>query len=112
MNETIHKITLRLPMHVVEEAKAQAALLGVSLNAYILFAVSEQVKRTRNELAGPVVPPKLKAKPKPAGRTASMPSWDDPVVTTAKRPQAKVGRNENCPCGSGRKAKHCHPEWT
>ncbi|MCC4607724.1 type II toxin-antitoxin system HicB family antitoxin [Xanthomonas campestris pv. zinniae] len=80
MNETIHKINLRLPMHVVEEAKAQAALLGVSLNAYILFAVSEQVKRTRNELAGPVVAPKPKAKPKPAGRTASMPSWDDPVV--------------------------------
>ncbi|MCC4607717.1 SEC-C domain-containing protein [Xanthomonas campestris pv. zinniae] len=33
-------------------------------------------------------------------------------MTTARRPQAKVGRNENCPCGSGRKAKHCHPEWT
>jgi len=21
---------------------------------------------------------------------------------------AKIGRNEACPCGSGKKAKHCH----
>ena len=25
-----------------------------------------------------------------------------------QREQAKVGRNENCPCGSGKKFKHCH----
>src|ERR1700676_5205201 len=24
------------------------------------------------------------------------------------RPMPKVGRNEPCPCGSGRKYKHCH----
>ncbi|MBX7160672.1 MAG: preprotein translocase subunit SecA [Acidimicrobiia bacterium] len=24
----------------------------------------------------------------------------------------KVGRNEPCPCGSGKKAKNCHPEYT
>ena len=22
--------------------------------------------------------------------------------------RAKIGRNERCPCGSGRKYKHCH----
>ncbi len=27
---------------------------------------------------------------------------------TYVRPQPKVGRNEPCPCGSGRKYKHCH----
>ncbi|SMQ95316.1 preprotein translocase subunit SecA [Xanthomonas fragariae] len=97
-------------MHVVEEAKAQAALLGVSLNAYILFAVSEQVKRTRKELSGPATPPKPKPKPRPS--SAAVSDWDAPVVTPAKRSQPKVGRNEDCPCGSGRKAKHCHPEWT
>jgi len=26
----------------------------------------------------------------------------------AHRPGEKVGRNENCPCGSGKKYKHCH----
>jgi preprotein translocase subunit SecA len=25
-----------------------------------------------------------------------------------QREQAKIGRNENCPCGSGKKFKHCH----
>ena len=27
---------------------------------------------------------------------------------TFKRTEKKVGRNENCPCGSGKKYKHCH----
>jgi len=25
-----------------------------------------------------------------------------------KNPEKKVGRNEKCPCGSGKKFKHCH----
>ena len=29
-------------------------------------------------------------------------------VHTIKREQPKVGRNDLCPCGSGRKFKHCH----
>lgn len=98
-------------MHVVEEAKSQAAALGVSLNAYILFAISEQVKRARQDLVVSPTTPKPKPRPRPS-RPSAMPSWDDPVVTPVKRSQAKVGRNENCPCGSGRKAKHCHPEFT
>ena len=27
---------------------------------------------------------------------------------TVKRDLPKVGRNEKCPCGSGKKYKHCH----
>jgi preprotein translocase subunit SecA len=42
--------------------------------------------------------------------------WDDlvpenPPKVLAKEhgaPVRKVGRNEPCPCGSGRKYKHCH----
>lgn len=29
-------------------------------------------------------------------------------VETVRRSAPKVGRNEPCPCGSGRKSKHCH----
>ncbi len=29
-------------------------------------------------------------------------------VDTVRREQPKVGRNEPCPCGSGKKYKHCH----
>jgi preprotein translocase subunit SecA len=35
------------------------------------------------------------------------PAAADPVVPF-QRPERKVGRNEPCPCGSGRKFKHCH----
>jgi preprotein translocase subunit SecA len=31
-----------------------------------------------------------------------------PAVAPFVRPIPKVGRNEPCPCGSGRKYKHCH----
>ncbi|MCB0577786.1 MAG: SEC-C domain-containing protein [Phaeodactylibacter sp.] len=27
---------------------------------------------------------------------------------TFKRVEKKVGRNDPCPCGSGKKYKHCH----
>ena len=29
-------------------------------------------------------------------------------IQTVRRASQKVGRNENCPCGSGKKFKHCH----
>lgn len=32
----------------------------------------------------------------------------DMVGTTFRRETPKVGRNEPCPCGSGKKFKHCH----
>ncbi len=33
---------------------------------------------------------------------------EDGSVVTVKRATPKVGRNEPCPCGSGKKYKHCH----
>src|SRR5690606_26672349 len=30
------------------------------------------------------------------------------ATATAVRNEAKIGRNEPCPCGSGKKYKHCH----
>jgi uncharacterized protein YecA (UPF0149 family) len=30
-----------------------------------------------------------------------------PANATYKSPNAKIGRNEPCPCGSGKKYKHC-----
>ncbi|HSV56633.1 MAG TPA: SEC-C metal-binding domain-containing protein, partial [Magnetospirillaceae bacterium] len=30
------------------------------------------------------------------------------AVVTVKRSMPKVGRNDPCPCGSGKKYKHCH----
>jgi preprotein translocase subunit SecA len=28
--------------------------------------------------------------------------------TVRKKPEEKIGRNDPCPCGSGKKYKHCH----
>ena len=33
---------------------------------------------------------------------------DDAAVKTVKRDMPKVGRNDPCPCGSGKKYKKCH----
>jgi preprotein translocase subunit SecA len=33
---------------------------------------------------------------------------DDAAVKTVRRDVPKVGRNDPCPCGSGKKYKKCH----
>ena len=38
----------------------------------------------------------------------SGPSAAEPVAETFVRDEKKVGRNEPCPCGSGKKYKQCH----
>jgi preprotein translocase subunit SecA len=38
--------------------------------------------------------------------TGEVESFRDPATTVAEVP--RVGRNDPCPCGSGKKYKHCH----
>jgi preprotein translocase subunit SecA len=33
---------------------------------------------------------------------------DDAAIKTVRRDEPKVGRNDPCPCGSGKKYKKCH----
>jgi len=46
----------------------------------------------------------------PRGQSPQQPPrvGGDDVIKTVKRDQPKVGRNELCPCGSGKKYKKCH----
>jgi preprotein translocase subunit SecA len=37
-----------------------------------------------------------------------MPAAPSEQAQTVRRDMPKVGRNEPCPCGSGKKFKHCH----
>jgi preprotein translocase subunit SecA len=57
-------------------------------------------------------PPPLQApqRPSPAATAAMPPPGVTPEEAVAPyvREQPKVGRNETCPCGSGKKFKHCH----
>ena len=41
------------------------------------------------------------------GAVSSLPAPDEPPGTFV-RSERKIGRNEPCPCGSGKKYKHCH----
>jgi preprotein translocase subunit SecA len=62
--------------------------------------------------SAPEEPPPAAA-PAAAGRGPSGPIAPGPTVapepmTPVVRETRKVGRNEPCPCGSGKKYKHCH----
>ncbi|HEU0224541.1 MAG TPA: preprotein translocase subunit SecA [Steroidobacteraceae bacterium] len=57
------------------------------------------------ELAAPAPTPGPAAAP---GRTAVPPAPPPPESAPFVRGERKIGRNEPCPCGSGRKYKHCH----
>jgi preprotein translocase subunit SecA len=48
------------------------------------------------------------AAPAPAGGGAAAPAPGAAAAAPFVREVRKVGRNEPCPCGSGRKYKHCH----
>jgi preprotein translocase subunit SecA len=51
------------------------------------------------------------AAPTGSGRSAPAPArvgGDDAAVKTVRRDEPKVGRNDPCPCGSGKKYKKCH----
>ncbi len=43
-----------------------------------------------------------------AARAAAEGVSNHPKVETVRRTEKKTGRNEACPCGSGKKFKHCH----
>ena len=57
-------------------------------------------------------PPELAAQVSPtavdAGERAEIETPDEEPAAPFVRGERKVGRNEPCPCGSGRKFKHCH----
>ena len=44
----------------------------------------------------------------PTGPIAPGPTVAPEPITPVVRETRKVGRNEPCPCGSGKKYKHCH----
>jgi preprotein translocase subunit SecA len=59
--------------------------------------------QTSSPFSGRPAPAQSSGPPRPA-RTGG----DDAPVKTVRREEPKVGRNDPCPCGSGRKYKKCH----
>ena len=48
------------------------------------------------------------AEPKPTNVTTTSGKGDGTTRRQVQRDGDKVGRNAPCPCGSGKKYKHCH----
>ncbi len=67
--------------------------------------VSAFAGATRSAVATAPPPPAANRQPPRVG-------GDDAVVKTVRRDQPKVGRNDPCPCGSGKKYKKCHGQET
>jgi preprotein translocase subunit SecA len=51
-------------------------------------------------------------RPPGANRQPARVGGDDAVVKTVRRDEPKIGRNDPCPCGSGKKYKKCHGQGT
>jgi preprotein translocase subunit SecA len=65
---------------------------------------------TMNHPAAEAVPAFAGAARASGGRQAPTPArtGGDDVIKTVKRDEPRVGRNDPCPCGSGKKYKKCH----
>ncbi|WP_455376911.1 preprotein translocase subunit SecA, partial [Petrachloros mirabilis] len=65
-----------------------------------------RVQAVRHENEAAVAPPPVIAHPQPK---LTLNRGEEPVTTqTVHRSDDKVGRNDPCPCGSGKKYKKCH----
>jgi len=80
----MRKINLRLPDELLTIAADQAARMGVSSNTYICMAIRNFIPYQERLLQKQALP------------------------VAAKQVFERVGRNDPCPCGSGRKFKVCH----
>jgi preprotein translocase subunit SecA len=79
-------LTVRLPDVLKGKVQACADELGLSLNAIVVVALDAYLR----------------------GRTSEPESSPPVVAKKPKSPIPKVGRNDPCPCGSGKKYKRCH----
>ena len=76
----------------IREAKIAARESEVDAERERMRGWGERLRRWEGE---------LEARERRAALVSKLPSGDSTV-------RAKIGRNERCPCGSGRKYKHCH----
>jgi uncharacterized protein YecA (UPF0149 family) len=107
--QTPERLNLRLPPEVKAGLQTYADNLGISLNAAAILAIRNflpfALKQAQafEQAVQQVTPPK----PRVTKAQKVMPHRAAEAVLPRR-----VGRNEMCPCMSGKKAKHCHPEWT
>jgi len=104
----------------LQEYKSEAFTLFETMIAHLREAVTGQLMNAQlapQEEQAPVLPPMEAHKFDPNTGEDEMAYANVSLVPAAavadrdpKNPSSwgKVGRNEDCPCGSGKKYKHCH----
>jgi preprotein translocase subunit SecA len=105
----------------LQEYKSEAFSLFEAMIAHLREAVTAQLMRVEivpPEEQAPVLPPMEAHKLNPDtgedemtfANASLVPANGGDVARDPKNPATwgKVGRNEDCPCGSGKKFKHCH----
>jgi len=94
----------------VEEAKAQAeADAAPRQSAQVSYEHKEVASALANDPANPAGGADSAAvAAAAAARDDAMQAADAPATQPVRRDMPKVGRNEPCPCGSGKKYKTCH----
>ena len=105
---TVSKIQVRSQAEIEREELERQQRLARALQMQHAEAISPiQLGAALEEGAGPPAPPGFN--PPPGSGAGGMESRSAPPgVAPFVRQVPKVGRNELCPCGSGKKYKHCH----
>ncbi|OPX94969.1 MAG: hypothetical protein A4E62_02780 [Syntrophorhabdus sp. PtaU1.Bin002] len=89
-------LTIRFPDVLKDKMKACADEMGLSLNSLVLVATDAYLRGRTSEKVDDV-------------KESLKPESSPPVAAKKpERPIPKVGRNDPCPCGSGKKYKKCH----
>lgn len=105
---------IRFPEALKAEAKAYADALGISVNALCAMALRDYLDARKHPQRAPAPPSPApvespQSEPAPTvGRGRSAAPEQQAVSTKEERSIPRVGVNQPCPCGSGRKYKHCH----
>jgi preprotein translocase subunit SecA len=99
---TLTKIEVRTQEQLDREEAERRARLMRALQAQ--HAEAQPLLGMPDPETGPVSGPGLPF----SGNAALAPGGTAEPVAPFVRSDRKVGRNEPCPCGSGRKYKHCH----
>ncbi|QPF92280.1 preprotein translocase subunit SecA [Bradyrhizobium commune] len=108
----------------LQEYKTEAFNLFQEMSAHLREAVTAQLMRVE------IIPPEQEAPMLPAMEAHKLnpdtgedemalasvtlaPQATDAALRDPKNPASwgKIGRNEDCPCGSGKKYKHCHGRY-
>jgi len=103
---TVSKIQVRSQAEIEREELERQQRLARALQAQHADAISPIAPPGMDEAGSPALGPSGAA---PGGNIMELePRGAAPAPTPFVRAVPKVGRNEPCPCGSGRKYKHCH----